>query len=311
MLPVHLPIRRVPISTNARFSFPALATAKRFDAVVIGTSTARLLRPAVLDGIFGGARFANLAMNASTAWEQGEMLQLFARHHRHVRAIVLDLDASWCEAAPGSPKLTGRAFPRWMYGGSPWRGYGAMFDLFALQEAVNQAAVALGLRHGSYGGDGYTDFLPPDRDYDQGRVAVLFRRWGVPAAAKAPPGDIPLPFVAALPDLLSRLPPSATKMLFLPPLAIEQTGTPGSVTRAEWDDCKQAAAAAASRVPGAILLDFAIPNRVTRDHGFFWDPIHYRVEVADRIMDGMARALDGQTGEADGLYRVLARGPRA
>ena len=311
MLPVHLPIPRVPISTNARFSFPALATAKRFDAVVIGTSTARLLRPAVLDGIFGGARFANLAMNASTAWEQGEMLTLFARHHRRARAVVLDLDASWCEALPGSPRLTGRAFPRWMYGGSPWRGYLGMFDLYALQEAVNQAGVALGLRHGTYGGDGYTDFLPPDRDYDPARVAALFRAWGVPADVSAPPGDIPLPYVTALPDLLSRLPPRAAKLLFMPPLAIEQMGAPRSATRAEWDGCKRDAADAVRRIPGAILLDFAVPNGITRDHGFFWDPIHYRIGVADRIMAGMAQALDGRTGGTDDLYRVLARGPRA
>ncbi len=310
MLPVHLPIRRVPISTNARFSFPALATASRFDAVVIGTSTARLLRPPVLDAIFGGARFANLAMNASTAWEQSEMLTLFARHHPDARAVVLDLDASWCEARPGSPTLTGRAFPRWMYGGSAWRGYGRMFDLYALQEAVNQASVAVGLRHGSYGHDGYTDFLPPDRDYDPARVAALFRRWGVPADVAAPDGPIALPYVEALPALLSRLPRQATKVLFLPPIAIEQMGAPGSVTRAEWDGCKREAADAVRRIPAAILIDFAVPNRVTRDHGFFWDPIHYRVGVADGIMAGMARTLDGGTERADDLFRVLARGPR-
>ena len=311
MLPVHLPISRVPISTNARFSFPALAISKRFDAVVIGTSTARLLRPAVLDGIFGGARFANLAMNAATAWEQGRMLALFARHHRQARAVVLDLDASWCEALPGSPALTGRAFPAWMYGGSPWRGYARMLDLYALQEAANQMAVVAGLKHGTYGRDGYTDFLPPDRDYDPARVAALFRRWGVPNDVKAPSGTIRLPYVEALPTLLSRLPPHAAKMLFMPPITVEQLGRPGSVTRAEWDRCEVAAAAAVRRVPDAILLDFAIPNAITRDHGAFWDPIHYRVAVADRIMAGMADALDGKTKPGNGLFRVLARGPRA
>ena len=68
-LPVSLPLPRVPISGNARFSFPALARSPAFDAAIFGTSTARLLQPAQLDPLFG-ARFVNLAMNSATAWEQ-------------------------------------------------------------------------------------------------------------------------------------------------------------------------------------------------------------------------------------------------
>ncbi len=309
MLPVHLPIGRVPVSTNARFSFPALAVSRKFNAVVIGTSTARLLRPAVLDGIVPGTHFANLAMNASTAWEQGALLKLFARHHPHARAVMLDLDASWCEALPGSPALTGRAFPHWMYGGPRWVGYVRMFDLYALQEAASQFAVAVGLKRDRYGRDGYTDFLPPDRDYDPARVAVRFRRWNWPSDAPASPGTLTLPYVEALPSLLSRLPPDARKILFMPPVTIAAMGRPGSATRAEWDRCKAAAAAATRRIPDAVLLDFAIPDRVTLDHRYFWDPIHYRIGVADSIMRDTALALDGRT-SPDGLVRILASGPR-
>ncbi len=73
MLPLSPPLPRVPISTNARFSMPALASAPAFDSAVVGSSSSRLLRPAVLDTLLGG-RFANLAMNAATAWEQSQML---------------------------------------------------------------------------------------------------------------------------------------------------------------------------------------------------------------------------------------------
>ena len=158
MLPLHLPITRVPISTNARYSFPALAIDPEFDAVIVGTSTSRLLRPAVLDAPFH-AHFANLAMNAATAWEQERLLLLFARTHPQARALILGLDASWCLAGPDTPRLTGRPFPAWMYGGTRWRGYGQMLSLYAVQEAANQASAALGLKRKHYGVDGYTNFL--------------------------------------------------------------------------------------------------------------------------------------------------------
>ena len=72
-LPLSPPADRVPVATNARFAFPALARSPKFDSAIFGTSTSRLLRPAVLNAAFG-ARFANLAMNAATAYEQSRLL---------------------------------------------------------------------------------------------------------------------------------------------------------------------------------------------------------------------------------------------
>jgi hypothetical protein len=65
-LPLSPPADRVPVASNARFAFPALARSARFDSALFGTSTSRLLRPVTLDPLFG-ARFANLAMNDATA----------------------------------------------------------------------------------------------------------------------------------------------------------------------------------------------------------------------------------------------------
>ncbi len=62
------PFNPAPVVTNQRFSYPALARKARFDSAVIGTSTARLLKPAQLNPLFGAA-FVNLAMNSSTAYE--------------------------------------------------------------------------------------------------------------------------------------------------------------------------------------------------------------------------------------------------
>ncbi len=56
-----------------------------------GTSTARLLDPQELDRAFGG-RFANLAMNAATPWEQTQLARLFLTR-APARACCFGLDA--------------------------------------------------------------------------------------------------------------------------------------------------------------------------------------------------------------------------
>ena len=104
------PFYRSPITTNARYSFPALARNARFDSVILGTSTSRLLRPAELDPLFG-ARFANLSMNSATAYEQWRLGMLFARHHPDARVALIGLDIVWCETSEQTNKYT-CALPR-------------------------------------------------------------------------------------------------------------------------------------------------------------------------------------------------------
>jgi hypothetical protein len=212
------------------------------------------------------------------------MLALFARTHAHPRAVIIDLDAAWCQAGPGSPELTGRAFPRWMYEGARVAGYLRMANLYALQEAANQFAVAAGWKRGHYGADGYTDFLPPDRAYDPVKVAALFRRWGRVSDAAAAPGPVALPYVEGLDVLLRRLPEATVKILLLPPITTETMGRPGSAIRAAWDACRRDADLDAAAVANTLVVDFTTDRTIDDRRENFWDPIHYRVAVADQVM---------------------------
>jgi hypothetical protein len=45
---------------------------------------------------------------------------------------------------------------------------------------------------------------------------------------------------------------------------------------------------------------------VTRDDASYWDPLHYRVGVADRIVAALREARAGRREAADGFWRVLA-----
>ncbi|MDT8873146.1 hypothetical protein RAA17_23800 [Komagataeibacter rhaeticus] len=50
---VFSPLARIPVTSNARYTMPALARDPRFDSVVLGTSTSRLMQPALLDRALG------------------------------------------------------------------------------------------------------------------------------------------------------------------------------------------------------------------------------------------------------------------
>src|SRR2546421_13025516 len=69
MVPFSLPIERPLVSGSQRFAYPQLIRSKRFDSVIVGSSTARLIDPEQLNGPFD-TRFANLAMNASRSEER-------------------------------------------------------------------------------------------------------------------------------------------------------------------------------------------------------------------------------------------------
>ena len=94
-LPLSPPADRVPVASNARFAFPSLARSDRFDSAIFGTSTSRLLRPAVLNAEFG-ARFVNLSMNAATAYEQSRLMAVFRTAHPAARMVLIGLDISYC-----------------------------------------------------------------------------------------------------------------------------------------------------------------------------------------------------------------------
>jgi len=90
VVPFAPSLARAPVSTNQRFSYPALARDASFDSAVIGTSTMRLLDPEYLDALTG-ARFVNLAMNSATAHFRiipGREARAEHRHHRQRWHVV-------------------------------------------------------------------------------------------------------------------------------------------------------------------------------------------------------------------------------
>lgn len=308
-LPLSLPITRWPVDGNARYAFPALARNPAFDSAVFGTSTSRLLRPATLDPLFG-ARFANLAMNAATAYEQAALMTVFTRNHPRARAVLVGLDVEWCPTGDDLRRFTERAFPAWMYGENRWAGYAHMFDLYAVQKAGQAFAEFAGLKRRVYGGDGYTSFTPPDETYDAVRAAAHLREWGtfVPAGPRdGPASEWRFPALELLRQRLDAMAPATRKVLFFVPYSRAVLPKAGEDrVQAAWDECKRRVAALASEVPNATAIDFMVPSEITGEDTNYWDGLHYRQPIAERVARDLARAAAG--GETDdGAARVPSR----
>jgi hypothetical protein len=298
-LPLSPPADRAPVASNARFAFPALARSNRFDSAIFGTSTSRLLRPAVLNAEFG-ARFVNLAMNAATAYEQSRLMAVFRRAHPDARLVLVGLDISYCGAGDTEPRLTPRPFPEWMYDNSPWHGYREMFNLYALQEAGQEFGVLLGLKHEDYGRDGYTSFVPPDAAYDPARVAQHLREYPkfVPSGGGVgDPSAWRYPSLERLDADIAALAASTRKILFFVPYNQTTMPPPGSSGDSIWRECKRRVAALTRRVPNALAVDFMRPSPITGVDDNYWDSMHYRIGIADRIARDLAAADRGETSD--------------
>ncbi len=303
---------REPVTSNQRFSFPALARKQTFDSAIIGTSTTRLLRPAQLDPLFG-ARFVNLSMNDATAWEQAQIFAVFRRAHPQPRAVIFGIDAVWCAVGEDFRRLTPRPFPAWMYDDDPWNDLLNLYNLPALEETGRQFAYLTGLRRPKYGKDGYTNFLPPDAAYDLRRAQ--HRIYG-PGGPVPPPGPVDEPVGAAeaaawrfpmhalMRDMLASLPRATLKLLVVVPYHVHSQPPPGSRLARQWQECKARLAAMAAAAGNGHVVDFMIESPLTTTDSNYWDPLHFTTAISDLLGRALAEA-SREKRDKPGLYRYF------
>ncbi|WP_146220713.1 hypothetical protein [Gluconacetobacter entanii] len=311
VLPVHLPLSRVPTGGNARYTMGALARDGRFDAAMLGTSTARLIRPDMMGPLFG-AHFVNLAMNNATAWEQDRLLEVFMQAHSAPRVVMLDLDHVWCLSGDDAARGPHEQWTEWVYSAPPWQRYGHMLDLYALQEAANQALYQLGLKADHAGADGYQSFVPDDATYDRARVSANFALWLSATPVASPTARVAAaPSLALLPRLLARIPADTLKIVWFPPVAREMKQHAGPARAMAIAQCRARIVADMDHVPNAIVVDFDIPGPIADVRDSFWDPLHYRTGVAARITRDLARAVhDPERPAGEYVVRVAHLSPQ-
>jgi hypothetical protein len=297
---------------NQRYMYPQLVRSGAFDSAVFGTSTLRLLDPQALSRGIGG-RFANLAMNAATPWEQIEMVKLFQRQVPAPGAFIWGVDTFWCDANATDPsrRLTPRPFPPWLYNQPSLLDVPRQLNLTTLEIATRLLAHRLGLMPERIRGDGYEVFTPPEGQYDVLRArAYIYASLGGTAVDTTPlPRPEPVseavragwqfPALAWLDLALSGFPDGARGIIVLPPIHAGQYPRQGTVGWQRFAACKDAVARLASR-HGHVVVDYAFASPLTRPDENFWDGVHYRLPTARRIEADLAAILAGAPpGDAD------------
>lgn len=298
-LPLSPPLDRAPVASNARFAFPALARSDRFDSALFGTSTSRLLRPAVMDPLFG-ARIANLSMNDATVHEQLRLMRVFLRAHPAPRVVMLGMDVRWCVTGDDYQRYTPRPMPEWMYDGALWTGYARMLNLYAIETAGQLFGIMTGMKAETYGRDGYTRFVPSDDAYDREKVAHALRQAGPlipPGARSGPPGGWHYPALDDLRGVLAGVPGSTRVVLFFVPYHRVLQIPPGQPGADVWAECKRRTAALAQGRSDAVVVDFMRPSPITTEADHYWDALHFTTGIADRMARGLAAAVRGERSE--------------
>jgi hypothetical protein len=314
VVPFSLPFER-PIMSSQRQMYPQILRTGRYDSIVVGTSTSRLLDPAALDRVLGG-HFASLAMPSAAAKEQVWIIDYFRRTVVAPRTVLIGLDHEWCGRTSRADDEREKEFPSWAYDENPWNDLLYLLNSPTLEVAGRTIGHVLGMAPGKLRDDGFEVFTPPDSTYDLARVRS--RIWG-PGGPRAPdPAAPPLelseaerramefPALSWLDGSLAALAETTRKVLAFPPVHVRGIPAPGSYGEAREMECKRRVAAIARR-RGAILVDWRILSPLTTDDSHFWDLLHYRLPTAYRLIDDLAHIVDEGRESPDGSYRILVR----
>lgn len=319
VVPFSPPFQR-PIMSSQRQSYPQILRSGRYDSIVVGTSTSRLLDPLALDRALGG-HFASLAMPSATAWEQIQVIDYFRRTVTAPRAVLVGLDHEWCHRdssvfAREKAEAREKEFPLWAYDDNRWNDLLYLLNAPTLEVAGQVIGRILGKMPQKLREDGFEVFVPPDSAYDAARARA--RIWGPDAlptlGTMMPPLQLSVAERSAmvfealpwLDESLAALPDETRKILMFPPVHAHMLPAAGSYGEAREAECKNRVTAIARR-RGASLVDWRIVSPLTTEDSNFWDLLHYRLPIAYGLIDDLQHIIAEGRESPDGSYRILVR----
>jgi hypothetical protein len=310
VVPFSLPIERPLVEGNQRLAYPRLIRSRRFDALIIGSSTARSLDPEQLNGPFG-VRFANLAIAGGRAGEQMALLDYYLRTVGAPKVLIVNLDFFWCDPDAERKGFFHTDFPYWIYDDNPWNDYAHLFNTNTLEIAGRIVGAHLGLYRGQYRADGFALFTPPDAQYNLEHARKQIT--GPPAdglpsitASGEGPDGLKFPALDLLAPVLARIPSSSLKILLFLPMHAAIQGKPGTLQTSIVAACKARVASLAT-AHGAKVIDWLIESPITTDDSNYWDPMHFRIAVARQIERGLIDAMVRSQEPSDGSYLLPVR----
>ena len=313
VVPFSFPFER-PLTSSQRQMYPQILRTGRYDSVVVGTSTARLLDPIALGRVLGG-HFASFAMPSMTAGEQVQVIDYFRRTVAAPKAVLIGLDHEWCDRNRNADDRE-REFPSWAYDENRWNDFLYLLNNPTLEVAGRTVGRRLGVMPEKLREDGFEVFVPPESVYDLARAQ--YNIWGPKGPHPLGPAPPPLELSEAernalmfvtlrwLDASLADLPGATKKLLVFTPVHANAMPARGSYREAMETECKARVAAIARR-RGAVLVDWRIVSPLTTEDSNFWDAAHYRLPIAYRLIDDLGHIVDQGRESPDASYRILVR----
>ena len=160
--------------------------------------------------------------------------------------------------------------------------------------------------------DGYEVFTPPESAYDP--VKVRLKLWGANgpkpkkaenptyAASEAERSAWRYPALVWLDEIATRF---GGRVVFVSvPAHIAAQPAPGSARAAKREECNARIAAIARRhrIP---FIDFNIRSEITANDANWWDRLHYRLPIADRVVSDIGQALATGANDPNGDWRYV------
>lgn len=252
----------------------------RFDAAIIGDSTAQALDPGELSRRTG-RRFVQLSVPGAGPGEQLAILGFFMRHHARIGAVVIAVDPVWCTRDGALPPP--HPFPFWLYEAGRFEYALKLFSLRALGRAWRRVQIGLGRREPTRA-DGYVATATTITQPFQPGPGIID---ATPDAAGAPSEDFPaaLRLMQALANI-----PDVPVMLVAPPFFYTHVPRPGSQADAEDRACKRALQRIVEGRKRGRFLDLRVDSALTRDQANFKDSFHVSAHGA-RLLE---RAIAGE-----------------
>lgn len=301
-------LSQVFADNNQRYSYPSIVRSGNYQSAVFGTSTSRLLAPSELEREFGG-RFANLSMDASTAWEQTQIAKLFLDHVEQPKTVILSIDGMvWCNPSADQQRVTFRLFPHSFYDENPFNDFADILNL-ELWDAIRKSVkVALGAREPYQDASGFGDFTPGEENYDAQKAhqhiyADPFSQPDATLLTSSELASVTFPALDWLNDILSRIPPNTTTIIARMPIHVAAQA--GQGTRAEQSEreCFRRIEAIAS-AHNVAIYDMSFPSEITSNDQNYWDRLHYRMPIGSRVVTEIGRAL--RTGEPSPTLKIIS-----
>jgi hypothetical protein len=305
---------------NQRFMYPRLVRTGAYDSAVFGTSTVRLLDPQKLNSKWG-ENFANLAMNAATPWEQLQLAELYVRHTPKINQVIWGIDPTWCEVDADQPhkERTFRPFPRWLYDEKRENDLKGHINFTTVEIAVRMLGYRFNRLKPRIRSDGYDVFTPPETTYDPQRARTHLWANATDEQIKGRLLPLSVPYELSREDreslvfpaldwfanYLYRLPQHVKVSVMMPPVHISSQPQRRSREAAVEGECKARLNAIVTQRETGRFLDLRVMSVITKDDNNYWDPLHYRLPVAQKLTDVLLNVWDAPSENAEHIKPFL------